>query len=109
MNQIVRVTKPTLKVLEFISSLDGGSTWGFEIVRATGLKTGTVYPILDRLESMSWLESYWEEASERTGPRRRLYRLNQVKSEEILSLLKANTDQPLIRRSNTKPGMSQAN
>lgn len=41
------------------------------------LKSGTVYPLLARLEKAGWLESRWEEIdpAEAGRPRRRLYRL----------------------------------
>jgi PadR family transcriptional regulator PadR len=46
-------------------------------VKATKLQSGTLYPILIRLEDAGWLESRWEEtsASELGRPRRRLYLL----------------------------------
>jgi PadR family transcriptional regulator, regulatory protein PadR len=49
--------------------------WGFEIMKATGLASGTVYPLLARLEGMRWLTSGWDNEQEISGPRRRYYRL----------------------------------
>jgi len=50
---------------------------GAEIARETKLQTGTLYPILARLEDAGWLTSEWEtEAPSELGrPRRRLYRI----------------------------------
>jgi len=50
---------------------------GAEIARSTGLASGTLYPILFRLERSGWLSSHWEEInpSDVGRPRRRLYRL----------------------------------
>lgn len=41
------------------------------------LRSGTIYPLLARLERAEWLESKWEEIdpAEVGRPRRRLYRL----------------------------------
>ncbi len=75
MQELRRVTEPTLRVLEVLVSGGDSSTWGLEIARLTNLKSGTVYPILERLEELGWVNSEWESNSERTGPRRRLYRL----------------------------------
>lgn len=75
MKELKRVTEPTLLVLKALVSVSGSSTWGLEIVRATNLKSGTVYPILERLEGLGWVTSEWESNSQRTGPRRKLYRL----------------------------------
>ncbi|WP_067465233.1 PadR family transcriptional regulator [Actinomadura macra] len=52
--------------------------YGLEMVQATGLPSGTVYPIITRLEECGWIASRWEDAAEHedTGrPRRRYYEL----------------------------------
>jgi len=52
--------------------------YGLELGELTGLPSGTVYPILARLERVNWVESTWEapEVHEAAGrPRRRFYRL----------------------------------
>ena len=51
--------------------------WGKQLSDELGLKSGTIYPLLARLERAEWLESKWEEInpSEEGRPRRRLYRL----------------------------------
>ncbi|WP_434693696.1 PadR family transcriptional regulator [Glutamicibacter sp. Je.9.36] len=41
----------------------------------TGLKTGTVYPILERLEDAGWITSEWDTDLSRKGPRRRYFKL----------------------------------
>lgn len=72
-----RITGPTLKVLGQFMSRPIDAISGSEITRATGLASGTLYPILFRLERLGWLESEWEEVapSEVKRPRRRLYRM----------------------------------
>lgn len=37
-----------------------GNRFGFDIMDATGLTSGTVYPTLDRLEQLGLLKSKWE-------------------------------------------------
>src|SRR5829696_3243936 len=39
-----------------------GNRFGFEIMDATGLTSGSVYPTLDKLESLGFLSSEWEDA-----------------------------------------------
>jgi DNA-binding PadR family transcriptional regulator len=53
------------------------SRFGLEVSRASGLASGTIYPILARFESAGWLESEWEtiDPSIAGRPPRRLYRL----------------------------------
>jgi len=55
----------------------GNSKFGLEISRASGLASGTIYPMLARFESAGWLESVWEAIDPSTAgrPARRLYRL----------------------------------
>ena len=51
--------------------------YGLKIARNAGRKTGSVYPILARLEEAGWVESCWErEERDERGPRRRFYRLS---------------------------------
>jgi PadR family transcriptional regulator, regulatory protein PadR len=55
-------------------------SYGLELSKSAGLKSGTIYPALARMERSGWVESYWEmERPEDLGrPRRRLYRLTGV-------------------------------
>ena len=39
-----------------------GYRYGFDIMDATGLTSGTVYPALEKLESLGYLTSRWEDA-----------------------------------------------
>ena len=61
----------TLQVLQAIAS---GYAYGFEIMDATNLPSGTVYPILSKLEESGYLKSRWEDARvarrEKRPPRR---------------------------------------
>jgi len=53
------------------------STWqhGYALARQTGLKSGTLYPILIRLADRGLVEACWEEEPVPGRPRRHLYRL----------------------------------
>jgi DNA-binding PadR family transcriptional regulator len=73
--EIPRMTTQTLRVLGAFTASQPDELSGAEIARRTGLQSGTLYPILARLEQAEWLESKWEEgdAHELGRPRRRLY------------------------------------
>lgn len=75
MQRAPQLTLTTMKVVEALMNAPGSA--GADVVRATGLATGTVYPILLRLEAAQWLSSEWEEAeaSSLGRPRRRLYKV----------------------------------
>ena len=72
-----RITEPTLDVLEELLRSDADESYGFKIAQAIGRPTGSVFPILARLERNGWAVSEWEtrQSSER-GARKRLYRLS---------------------------------
>ena len=72
-----RMSAPTLKVLGALLSNPREELSGAEIARITKLASGTLYPILLRLEDAGWLASQWENGDPRElgRPRRRFYRV----------------------------------
>ena len=59
-----------------LQALAGGARYGFDIIDATGLPSGTVYPALARLEDESLVSSQWEPhriAQREKRPPRRYY------------------------------------
>jgi PadR family transcriptional regulator PadR len=44
-----------------LHAIASGTRFGFDIMDATGLTSGSVYPSLDRLESLGLVESEWED------------------------------------------------
>jgi DNA-binding PadR family transcriptional regulator len=73
----VRMSLQTLKVLEAFLENPGEQLSGAEVHQRCGLASGTLYPILLRLEAAGWFVSRWESINPSTAgrPRRRLYRL----------------------------------
>jgi len=69
-----RIGKATVDVLEVLLGTDE-PRWGLEIIKLTGRPSGSVYPLLDRLERAGWVTSSWDDDAERRGPRRRMYLL----------------------------------
>lgn len=58
--------------------------YGLDICGATGLPSGTIYPILARLERIGWVESDWEDPDAHIAegrPRRRYYQLTREGAE----------------------------
>src|SRR5215472_8966653 len=83
-----RITGPTLKVLGAL--LYSSELSGAEIARATNLASGTLYPILFRLERAGWLESRWEEEDPRAlgRPRQRFYRVTGLGAQNASAAVK---------------------
>lgn len=77
MSDDVRLTQPALKVLRFLMETPRDGRSGAEMSKATKVGSGTLYPMLARLETAGWLTSEWEviDPSEAGRPRRRFYRL----------------------------------
>lgn len=73
----VRMSLQTLRVLEAFLENPTEELAGADVQKRGSLASGTLYPILLRLESAGWFVSRWEavDASSVGRPRRRLYRL----------------------------------
>jgi PadR family transcriptional regulator PadR len=70
----LRKTPALLAVLQVLLHVD--SPYGLEIIERTGLPSGTVYPLLARLESEGWVTSHWEAGDPGArGPRKRFYEI----------------------------------
>lgn len=71
----VRISAQTLLVLQAL--LEDSHTWihGYDIALRTGLKSGTLYPVLMRLAQRGWLESRWEQPDD-SGRPRHVYRFS---------------------------------
>lgn len=74
-----RLTHATVSVLRAMLENPGRELYGLEVCAMAGLPTGTVHPILARLEGMGWLVSAWEQVNPKAEgrPRRRYYRLSE--------------------------------
>ena len=46
-----------------LQAIDNGYRYGFEVMQATGLASGTIYPALRRLEDATLIKSKWEKQS----------------------------------------------
>jgi len=70
----LRISAQTLDLLNAL--LDRPAEWrhGYALSQLTGISSGTLYPILMRIEKLGWLETRWEEPKGGRPPRH-LYRL----------------------------------
>jgi DNA-binding PadR family transcriptional regulator len=69
-----------------LQALTQGHRFGFDIMDATGLPSGTVYPALRRLEAMGFVHSAWEDdgrARKANRPRRRNYQVTATGREQL--------------------------
>jgi|ERR1035438_7828373 DNA-binding PadR family transcriptional regulator len=69
----LRLSPQTLLVLDAFLERSEDWKYGYDLSRVTGLKSGTLYPILMRLAERRLLETAWE-AGEPGKPQRHMYR-----------------------------------
>ncbi len=75
MSQPLRFSKQTFALLVVLMEQPRKWRHGYDLSKGTGLKSGTLYPILMRLCERGALESKWEASSEPGRPPRHMYRL----------------------------------
>jgi PadR family transcriptional regulator, regulatory protein PadR len=68
----------TIRVLQLLLEEPTAWHYGYEISQQTGLRSGTLYPILIRLADQGWLETRWAEPQRQGRPARHTYRLTQI-------------------------------
>jgi PadR family transcriptional regulator, regulatory protein PadR len=70
-----RCSRQTLALL--VALMERPRTWqhGYDLSKETGLKSGTLYPILIRLSDQGLLNSRWKDAARPGRPPRHVYRL----------------------------------
>ena len=90
----------TLSVLAVLCARPQMWRHGYDIARETGLKAGTLYPILIRLADRGLLEASWEDGQPAGRPRRHLYRLT---SEGLARGSQAVAQAPAPARTGRKP------
>jgi DNA-binding PadR family transcriptional regulator len=75
MSRRTALSPQTLGVLAALAARPSDWRHGYDMARETGLKSGTLYPILVRLADRNMIEACWEEGEPAGRPRRHLYRL----------------------------------
>ncbi len=93
----MRVTYATAMVLQ---ALAAGHRYGFDIIDAVGVRSGTVYPILRRLGEAGMVRSSWEpvavsRSSQR--PPRKYYELTETAESLVAAARDRFPDGPLVR------------
>ena len=66
----------TLLVLAALTAEPADWRHGYDLAKQTGLKSGTLYPILVRLAGRGLMEARWEDGQPAGRPPRHLYRLS---------------------------------
>jgi PadR family transcriptional regulator PadR len=96
--KLPRFSTQTLVVLDALVSSPHNELSGAQIARITGLASGTLYPLLLRLERAGCVESRWETDDPHTlgRPRRRFYHVTSLGAENART--EARRFEPALRR-----------
>jgi len=76
-----------LTTLHVLHAVAAGSRYGFDIMDATDLPSGTVYPALGRLERLGMLRGRWEDprvARREKRPPRKYYQMTKPGKARLL-------------------------
>ena len=76
MTRTRKLSPQTVLVLSALSLRPSDWLYGLELSRMTGLKSGSLYPILIRLADRGLLESQWLDPTESGRPARHAYRIS---------------------------------
>ena len=85
MKYALKMTGPVQQVLRAMLEDAAVPRYGLQISKQADLETGTLYPVMARLERVGWVESSWEDPDLSTSdgrPRRRYYQLTQDGAEQ---------------------------
>src|SRR5215470_4171118 len=73
---MIRKRRPSKQMLLLLEALSGRQ-WrhGYELMKETGLSSGTLYPLLIRMTDQGLVEAEWREPAQPGRPARHVYRL----------------------------------
>jgi PadR family transcriptional regulator PadR len=97
MVKIRKLSGQTLALLAILMEQPRKWRHGYDLSRDTGLKSGTLYPILMRLCDRNILQSKWEPSSEPGRPPRHMYRLTTAGSALAAEQVDANSNQESLK------------
>ncbi|GAA3276904.1 PadR family transcriptional regulator [Dactylosporangium vinaceum] len=104
----LRITTTLVQVLEVFLADPGAERYGLDVMRVTGMPSGTVYPILVRLQGLGWLQAHWEDIDpvQAGRPARRWYRLTPEGVQSARAELAAYQQRRGPRRGAVKPELT---
>ncbi len=74
----MRVTHALVQVAAALMNDASGQHWGYELSKSSGVRSGVMYPVLQRMLEQGWLTDGWEiqaRAGKSSRPPRRYYKL----------------------------------
>jgi PadR family transcriptional regulator, regulatory protein PadR len=103
MKRIRQPSEQTTAVLIALAQDPTEWRYGYDLCQQTGLKAGSMYPILMRLADRGFLETSWERGVPAGRPPRHLYRLTDTGLELVSDLTEAQTQAAKAKRARLRP------
>ncbi len=91
----MRTTHALLQVALGLMGSPERRHWGYDLMKRSGVRSGVLYPILQRMLQEGWLRDGWEDPTEIVEPRppRRYYELTSKGCKELGGVInEAHTD-----------------
>lgn len=87
----MRKTHSLVQVAMALMADPSGRHWGYDLSKRSGVRSGVLYPTLQRMLDEGWLRDGWEEQGEVRAkrPPRRYYELTDKGSAELGAVLSA--------------------
>ena len=89
-------------LLAALAAAAGRWSYGYELTTLTGIRSGTLYPLLIRLEAQGYLEAEWQQPAAAGRPPRHAYRL--TAAGERLARSEADTPVPAASATGARAG-----
>lgn len=93
-----KLSPQTVWVLDALANRPADWLYGLELAKHTGLKSGSLYPILIRLAERALLDSEWLEPSEAGRPARHAYRITAVGLKTLAEAQRQQAPAPRLAR-----------
>ncbi|MBL4871186.1 MAG: PadR family transcriptional regulator [Robiginitomaculum sp.] len=91
---MTRKRTPSPSTCLVLTHLQSQPYYGYALMKSTGLKSGTLYPILMRLTDRGFLTATWEEPQGLGRPPRQSYQLTSQGRIYAIEVLEATNIQP---------------
>ena len=83
---------------------DDGRIWGYALSKMSGVRSGVLYPQLDKMLANGWLEDHWESQDEaKKRPPRRYYIVTDEGRFELGAVVKRAAAEPRFASMKVRP------
>ena len=96
----MKQTHALARVAQALMATPSARHWGYDLSKQSGVRSGVMYPLLQRMLDEGWLADGWEDqprAGRTTRPSRRYYTVTGPGKVALTALLEAASTDPRFR------------